>query len=87
VHNSEDQRSESVIDFLCVAHDAADYRAIPRHEAGRMAHPAQVLAEYASKAFNKARNFAAESTNLCYGLETREMPTSHEIRALSSQIS
>lgn len=55
-------------------------------EAGRIAHPAQVLPDYASKAFNRSRKRAVETTNLFDGLETREMPTLHEIRALSSHL-
>jgi enterobacteria phage integrase len=53
---------------------------------GRMAHPAQVLPEYASKAFYKARDLARQQTNLFNGLDAREMPTLHEIRALSSHL-
>jgi len=54
--------------------------------AGRMEHPAQVLPEYASKAFHEARRRASEITHLFEGLSTREMPTLHEIRALSSHL-
>jgi len=53
---------------------------------GRMEHPAQVLPEYASKAFKKARQLAAERTDLFQGLSTREMPTLHEVRALASHL-
>ena len=53
---------------------------------GRMAHPAQVLPEYASKAFYKARDLACQQTNLFDGLGARDMPTLHEIRALSSHL-
>jgi hypothetical protein len=38
------------------------------------------------KAVNRFRQLAAERTNLFDGLETREMPTLHEIRALSSHL-
>jgi integrase len=55
-------------------------------EAGRLTHPAQVLPDYASKAFDKARRCAVENTDLFDGLGTREMPTLHEIRALSSHL-
>lgn len=52
--------------------------------AGRMEHPAQVLPEYASKAFAKARAQAMRHT-LCFdGLEADELPTLHEIGSLSS---
>lgn len=53
---------------------------------GRIEHSAQVLPNYASKGFNRARQVAAEQTNLFDGLDTREMPTLHEIRALSSHL-
>ena len=53
---------------------------------GRMEHPAQVLPEYASKAFNRYRRLAADRTDLFDGLTTRDMPTLHEIRALSSHL-
>ena len=53
---------------------------------GRMEHRAQVLPEYASKAFNAARTEAAKRTNLFDGLAAREMPTLHEVRALSSHL-
>lgn len=53
---------------------------------GRIEHSAQVLPDYASKGFNRARQVAAERTNLFDGLDTREMPTLHEIRALSSHL-
>lgn len=54
--------------------------------AGRLEHPTQVLPEYASKAFNRARQIAVEQTTLFQGLATRELPTLHEIRALSSHL-
>jgi integrase len=54
--------------------------------AGRIEHPAQVSADYVSKGLNRARQIAAEQMNLFDGLETREMPTLHEIRALSSHL-
>lgn len=53
---------------------------------GRLEHPAQVLPEYASKAFNKARLVAAKTTDLFAGLSPEELPTLHEIRALSSHL-
>ncbi len=52
---------------------------------GRMEHPAQILPQYASKAFAKARKTAAQ-TGLFVGMEERDMPTLHEIRALSSHL-
>ena len=54
--------------------------------AGRLEHPAQILPEYASKAFNRARAIAARETKLFDGLAVRELPTLHEIRALSSHL-
>ena len=54
--------------------------------AGRMEHPAQVMPEYASKVFQKTRRLASENTHLFEGLSAREMPTLHEIRALSSHL-
>jgi integrase len=60
------------------AHDALISR--------RMEHAAQVLPEYASKAFCEARRLASAKTDLFAGLDTREMPTLHEIRALSSHL-
>lgn len=54
--------------------------------AGRLEHPAQVLPDYASKGFKRARQIAAEQTKLFHGLATRDMPTLHEIRALSSHL-
>jgi integrase len=52
----------------------------------RMEHAAQVLPEYASKAFCEARQAAHRKTNLFVGLGARELPTLHEIRALSSHL-
>jgi integrase len=60
------------------AHDALTDR--------RMEHPAQILPEYASKAFCEARRAASMRTDLFSGLGAREMPTLHEIRALSSHL-
>jgi integrase len=54
--------------------------------AHRLAHYAQVLPEYASKAFDKARTVAAETTALFDGLTVRQLPTLHGIRALSSHL-
>ena len=51
-----------------------------------MEHPAQVLPDYASKAFYKARDVAREQTRLFDGMSVRQMPTLHEIRALSSHL-
>lgn len=61
-------------------------RAAGALEGGRMEHPAQVLPEYASKAFYKARDLARDQTHLFDGIRVREMPTLHEIRALSSHL-
>ncbi|MBW4052714.1 MAG: hypothetical protein HIU85_14865 [Proteobacteria bacterium] len=51
-----------------------------------MEHPAQVLPDYASKAFYKARDLARAQTRLFDGMSVRQMPTLHEIRALSSHL-
>jgi integrase len=61
-------------------------RAIDALVHSRMEHPAQVLPEYASKAFGEARRLASEKTDLFAGLNARELPTLHEIRALSSHL-
>lgn len=53
---------------------------------GRMEHPAQVLPDYATKAFNKARRIACTRTEVFDGLTGRLLPTLHEIRALSSHL-
>ncbi|HET6629024.1 MAG TPA: tyrosine-type recombinase/integrase, partial [Woeseiaceae bacterium] len=52
----------------------------------RMEHPAQVLPDYASKAFNKARRIACKNSDAFEGLSSRQLPTLHEIRALSSYL-
>ncbi|MGH2448650.1 MAG: hypothetical protein ACRDFS_08620 [Chloroflexota bacterium] len=51
-----------------------------------MEHPAQVLPDYASKAFYKALDLARDQTRLFEGMSVRQMPTLHEIRALSSHL-
>lgn len=61
-------------------------RAFDALDGGRMEHPAQVLPDYATKAFNKARRIACEQTNVFEGLAGRQLPTLHEIRALSSHL-
>ncbi|HEX7037068.1 MAG TPA: tyrosine-type recombinase/integrase [Pseudomonadales bacterium] len=66
--------------------DRKTKRAADAMRLGRMEHPAQVLPEYASKAFAKARALATERTTHFAGLEERDMPTLHEIRALSSYL-
>lgn len=53
---------------------------------GRMEHSAQVLPEYASKAFARARRAAIRSTRCFEGLESGELPTLHEVRSLSSHL-
>ncbi|HWG77841.1 MAG TPA: hypothetical protein VN660_13765 [Steroidobacteraceae bacterium] len=55
-------------------------------EAGRMEHPAQVLPDYASKAFCRARDLARNRSCLFEGMTARQMPTLHEIPALSSHL-
>lgn len=72
-----------------IIHRAPDRRTKRLHdalEAGRSEHPAQVLPDYATKGFNRARQLAAGKSKLFDGLEAREMPTLHEIRALSSHL-
>ena len=66
--------------------DRKTKRASEALNAKRMEHPAQVLPQYASKAFNKAREAAMERSNVFDGLSGRELPTLHEIRALSSHL-
>ena len=61
-------------------------RAAGALEGGRMEHPAQVLPDYASKAFYNARDLARNQTRLFDGMSVRQMPTLHEIRALSSHL-
>jgi enterobacteria phage integrase len=71
IHREPERRTKRMADALA---------------AGRLEHPAQVLPEYGSKAFNRARQIAMERTNLFDGLAARELPTLHEIRALSSHL-
>ena len=61
-------------------------RAAHALEAGRLEHPAQVLPDYASKAFYRARDVARRQTRLFEGMSARQLPTLHEIRALSSHL-
>lgn len=61
-------------------------RAAEALEQKRMQHPAQVLPQYASKAFNKARDVAKQKSNVFEGLTIRELPSLHEVRALSSHL-
>ncbi|HEX4051874.1 MAG TPA: hypothetical protein VHY19_13450 [Steroidobacteraceae bacterium] len=61
-------------------------RAAKALEGGRLEHPAQVLPDYASKAFFRARDLARNQTRLFEGMSVRQMPTLHEIRALSSHL-
>ena len=51
-----------------------------------MAHAAQLSPDYASKAFNKIRKSVSKNTDVFDGLTSRQMPTLHEIRALSSHL-
>ena len=71
IHRAPERRTKRTADAL---------------SAGRLEHPAQVLPEYASKAFKRSRQIAAEQTMLFDGLAIRDMPTLHEIRALSSHL-
>jgi len=66
--------------------DRLTARASDALDGGRLEHHAQVLPDYASKRFNRARAIAAAQTNLFDGLAARELPTLHEIRALSSHL-
>lgn len=61
-------------------------RAAGALEEGRMAHPAQVFPDYASKAFYKARDLARARGRLFDDMSVRQMPTLHGIRALSSHL-
>lgn len=51
-----------------------------------MEHSAQVLPDYATKAFNRARRVACKETDAFEGLARRQLPTLHEIRALDSHL-
>lgn len=61
-------------------------RACDALDGGRMEHPAQILPDYSTKAFNKARRIACKNTDTFEGLSGRQLPTLHEIRALSSHL-
>lgn len=61
-------------------------RAADALELGRMEHPAQILPDYASKAFNNIRQLVCRNTDVFTGLSGRQLPTLHEIRALSSHL-
>ena len=61
-------------------------RASDALDSKRKEHPAQVLPQYASKAFNKAREAAMKNSDAFGGLSGRALPTLHEIRALSSHL-
>jgi integrase len=66
--------------------DRMTKRSVDAVRSGAMHHPAQVLPQYASKAFQKARALAAERTDLFDGISERQMPTLHEVRALASHL-
>jgi hypothetical protein len=51
-----------------------------------MEQPAQILPDYASKAFNRVRESVRRSSHVFDGLNGRQLPTLHEIRALSSHL-
>jgi len=61
-------------------------RATDALDAGRMEHPAQILPDYATKAFNRVRKIVCRTTDVFAGLSGRQLPTLHEIRALSSHL-
>ncbi|HZD53100.1 MAG TPA: hypothetical protein VE175_08640 [Woeseiaceae bacterium] len=71
VHRLPDRRTKRALDAL---------------ESGRMEHPAQILPDYATKAFNGIRHFVCRKTDVFAGLSGRQFPTLHEIRALSSHL-
>lgn len=66
------------------APDRKTKRAKDALDNGRIEHPCQVLPQYASKAFEKARDTAMAATEEFCGLGPRELPTLHEVRSLSS---
>ena len=61
-------------------------RAVDALDAGRMEHPAQILPDYATKAFNSVRQVVCRTTDVFADLYGRQLPTLHEIRALSSHL-
>jgi len=61
-------------------------RAADALDSGRMEHPAQILPDYATKAFNSVRQGVCKTTEVFDGLRGRQLPTLHEIRALSSHL-
>lgn len=61
-------------------------RAADALDSGRMEHPAQILPDYATKAFNNVRQGVCRNTDVFAGLSGRQLPTLHEIRALSSHL-
>lgn len=71
VHRSPERRTKRAADALTE---------------GRLRHPAQVTPDYASKAFGRVRTMVAGRTAVFEGLNARQMPTLHEIRALSSHL-
>lgn len=86
-----DSRRSSLLVGRCpyIIHRKAERRtkrACNAVSVGRMEHPAQVLPDYATKAFKRARQIACETTNAFDGLIGRQLPTLHEIRALSSHL-
>lgn len=61
-------------------------RAADALDSGRMEHPAQILPDYATKAFNNVRQVVCRNTDVFAGSSGRQLPTLHEIRALSSHL-
>lgn len=61
-------------------------RAADALDSGRMEHSAQILPDYATKAFNSVRQAVCTTTEVFDGLSGRQLPTLHEIRALSSHL-
>ncbi|MDZ7670910.1 MAG: tyrosine-type recombinase/integrase [Gammaproteobacteria bacterium] len=66
--------------------DRMTKRSVDAVRSGAMQHPAQVLPQYASKAFQKARTLAVQRTDFFDGVDTRHLPTLHEVRALASHL-
>lgn len=71
VHRAPERRTRRLADALA---------------AGRLEHIAQVTPDHASKAFRRARDAACRTSDEFDGLVGRQLPTLHEIRALSSHL-
>lgn len=71
VHRCPERRTKRASDALATGH---------------LEHPAQITPDYASKAFHRVRTIVSQTTDVFEGLTTRQLPTLHEIRALSSHL-